>query len=538
MDEALIAHWRAAPGDVLGALFDHSALLVLALDAEGRVLRQSAALARLTGRDGAAMEGRPLAGIMPEASAERLAGRVLPELRAHGRVASVDLTLTDVAGRAVPVRLSAFAELDATGSFVRALALLTDQRETRAALEALDRKAAEAEEESRAKSRLLAALSHEIRTPMNAILGFAQLLELGALDATQRGHVRAILSAGEALMGLLADLLDASKVEAGEMRVEPRRFDLHEMLDEVARWWLGPAAEKGLALKVGAAEDLPRHVVSDRGRVQQVLNNYLANAVKYTPSGRIALSVGVRPGPDRAGEGAATICFRVEDTGPGIAAEDVARLYRPFVQVGGAAQAERSGWGLGLSICADIAEAMGAEVGVESEPGRGSVFWFDLPVLIAGPEEASDEAAAPEGPAAAPAEATPAGRVLVVEDDPLNKDVMRRILAGLGHEAEVASNGFEALEALESGGFDLVLMDVMMPGLDGANATRRLRASESPARDIPVIGCSAHVSPEAEARYRTAGMTAFLPKPVDRAALAAAVAAALRSAGRARGSPE
>ena len=514
MDRDLVEYWRQAPGDFLGALFSHSALLALAFDAEGRVRALSAALARLTGLSDPDVAGRPLGELMTEGSAHLFVEVALPELLARGSVDGVDLDLIDAGGGVLPVRLSALCEVAPDGRCLRAVAVLSDLRETRAALEALDRKAAEAQEASEAKSRFLAAMSHEIRTPMNAILGFAQLLDLSDLDETHKGHVRAILSAGESLMTLLADLLDLTQVEAGRMRVEPRAFDLFEMLGEVSAWWRAAAAEKGLELSVTTAAGLPRHVVTDRGRVQQVLHNYLGNAVKFTPGGRVELCVEALEG------GAAPVIrFRVSDTGPGIAASDVARLYRPFVRIEGGGAPAREGWGLGLSICASIAEAMGAEVGVESEPGRGSVFWFDLPVQLPA------EPAAPAAPAAAPP-AGPARRILLAEDEPLNQEVMGRMLRGMGHEVAVAANGFEALEALERERFDLVVMDVMMPGLDGVAATRRLRAGGHGRADIPVIGCSAHVSPEAEARYREIGMTAFLPKPVDRARLAAAIAEA------------
>ncbi len=529
MDRDLVSYWRQGRGDFLGALFTHSDLLALSFDAEGRVLDQSAALARLTSRDEAVVRGRLLTELMPEGSAHLFTEVALPELVARGSIDGIDLELLDAAGRPLPVRVSALCELDTQGRCLRAVAILSDLRETRAALEALDRKAAEAQEASEAKSRFLAAMSHEIRTPMNAILGFAQLLDLSDLDETRRGHVRAILSAGDSLMTLLADLLDLTQVEAGRMRVECRAFDLHEMLDAVAGWWRAAATRKGLILCMTRAPGLPRHVTSDKGRIEQVLHNYLGNAVKFTTEGRVDLHVEpLRSEVEGEGEGAArAIRFRVSDTGPGIAAADVARLYRPFVRVGGEGAPPREGWGLGLSICASIAEAMGADVGVESEPGRGSTFRFDLP-LGAPADLAPPPERMPAPDADAPQESR---RILVAEDDRLNQEVMRRILDGLGHEVAVASNGFEALERLEREPFDLVLMDVMMPGLDGVAATRRLRASGHGQADIPVIACSAHVSPEAEARYREIGMTTFLPKPVDRARLVAAIAAAAWPAG-------
>jgi len=529
VDAGLIRHWRAAPGDFAGALMAGSALLALSFDAGGRVLRESPALARLRG---ARLEGRALAEAMTPASAALFADAVLPQLRAQGSVEGAELDLTAADGTALPVRMSALCELDPAGGVLRAVALLTDLRETRAVMAALEEKAAEAEDASAAKSRFLAAMSHEIRTPMNAILGFAQLLEMDEADPTRAGHIAGILSAGRSLMALLTDLLDHAQVEAGQMRVAPSAVDLDALLAEVESWWRPAAADRGLAFAVTRDPALPARVTADPTRLQQVLNNYLANAVKFTQTGRVALDVGLHEGAP----GGPALRFRVCDTGPGIAPHDVARLYRPFVQVGAAADAgaaAQAGWGLGLSICARIAEAMGARVGVDTAPGRGSVFWLDLPLrlpaappLPAAAEERSDARtdALKNGDTGGPEPATRPLRLLVAEDDALNLDVMRRLLADMGHEVESAGNGFEALDKLQAGGFDAVLMDVMMPGLDGVAATRRLRAGPGPARDIPVIACSAHVGAEAAARYRAEGMTAFLPKPVDRAALRAVLA--------------
>jgi len=500
------------------ALFDRSALLALALDAEGRLVRVSARLADLLGRDEAELRGRPVTALMPGPAARLFDEDLMPTLARTGRIEAADLALGDGSGREVPVRLSAYVERDEAGAFRRGVAILTDRREALDAVRRLEEKAAEAEEASEAKSRFLAAMSHEIRTPMNAILGFAQLLDLSDLDATRRGHVQAIRSAGESLMTLLADLLDLSQVEAGRMRVEPRVVDVADMLDEVVGWWRGSAADKGLSLELERDSELPARILADRGRVEQVLNNYLGNAVKFTVAGGIAL----RASPVETAAGGPAIRFAVADTGLGIPGAELGRLFDPFVQVEGDGTGGHGGWGLGLSICATIAEAVGGEVGVESVPGAGSVFRFDLPVRLPPAEDlgagASGEPAASEAPPL---------RILLAEDDGLNQQVMEGMLAGMGHAVTTVADGFALLEALEREPFDLVVLDVMMPGLDGLGALRRLRETAHAGRDVPVIGCSAHVSPESDARYRAMGMAAFLPKPVARDALADAIAAAI-----------
>ncbi|MEM6739631.1 MAG: response regulator [Pseudomonadota bacterium] len=519
MGDGLRGHYAERPGDAMGALFAHAPLLALSFDARGRLTDASAALAALLGQARDALIGRLLSEAMPGAHHAAFVDGVLHPLQETGIAAATEIALLDKAGAAVPLRCAAFAEFDRDGAFQRGIALLEDLRPTRATLEELDRKAAEAEEASQAKSRFLAAMSHEIRTPMNAILGFAQLLELSDLDATSAGHVRAILSAGTAMMDLLTDLLDLSQVEAGEMRIAPEPFDLHALIDDLEGWWRGSAAQKTLSFTVRRGPGLPRVVQSDAGRIRQVLNNYLANAVKFTAEGGVTLRADYAPGADGQG----IVKFSVADTGPGIAPEHVARLYRPFVRIEADGRGPRPGWGLGLSICANIAEALGADVGVESKAGEGATFRFDVPVSV--PPDAArwpDRALSSDMPAPGPAR-----HVLLVEDNALNREVMRRMLEDLGHRVTIAANGFEALSALEEVAVDVVVMDIMMPGLGGVAATKRLRSAGHGRRDVPIIACSAHVSADDEARYREAGMTVFLPKPIERAALARALVAAV-----------
>ncbi len=515
--QALSAHYSAAPGDVLGALFDHAPILALVLDPEGRVVLVSSALSALLQLSDTQWKGRPLTDFMPLSEAPVLDTQVLPTLLRDGRIAGVDLTFRDRLGEGVPARMSAFAELDSDGQPTRFIAILEDLREARAALDALDQQAAEAEEASAAKSRFLAAMSHEIRTPMNAIMGFAQLLEMSELDPEHLAHVRSILSAGKGMMGLLTDLLDLSQVEAGQMRIEAKTFDLDAVLADVESWWHRVAQEKGLVFSLDRSDDVPPFVRSDAGRIQQVLTNYLANAVKFTADGSVTLTVSMTWPGEQGAPGPATMRFRVRDTGPGIAPEHVARLYRPFVRIEGSGGGARTGWGLGLSICANIAEAMGADVGVETEAGKGATFWFDVPVEIPRTGHGAKPSVEPA------VEAGPVRKVLLVEDNALNTEVMRRMLEELGHSVVHAANGFEALTILETAEVDAVIMDIMMPGLGGVATVKRLRLAEHGRRDVPVIACSAHVSSDDEVRYRAAGMTLFLPKPIDRAALARAV---------------
>jgi CheY-like chemotaxis protein len=354
-------------------------------------------------------------------------------------------------------------------------------------------------------------MSHEIRTPMNAILGFAQLLKLSNLDEKRKGHVDAIISAGGSLMNLLTDLLDLSHIEEGKMRIEPREFELLDQLDQIADWWHSSAKQKGLKLVVTLDRALPRVIRADPVRLQQVLNNFLGNAVKFTEAGQVILRVEL---VDRVSD-TARLRFEVEDTGPGMQPSQIAQLFKPFVQIESDFGKERGGWGLGLSICLNIAQRLDAKIDVDSTPGKGSTFSFELDVEVVEPSVteaiAADDATTKSDLGTL--------KVLLAEDNKLNQDMMFTILTNLGYEVDTVANGFEAVEATIKNRYDLILMDIMMPGMDGIGATKQIRGSDNPMHDVPIVACSAHVADEARERYLSMGMNAFVPKPIDQGEL-------------------
>jgi CheY-like chemotaxis protein len=308
-------------------------------------------------------------------------------------------------------------------------------------------------------------------------------------------------------MNLLTDLLDLGQVEAGRMRIEMRPFDLQPMLDQVADWWYSSANEKGLRLNITLDTGLPERVITDPVRLQQILNNFLSNALKYTDAGHVVLSVEQVAQTDTS----TRLRFSVTDTGIGMSEAQLGNLFKPFVQIESDFGKERGGWGLGLSICRNIADMMGAEIGVTSTPGQGSAFHFEL-----------DMATAPAPDLAPDVKGVPASglRILIAEDNAMNQDVMRTMLRDFGHEVVTVSNGFEAVEAMLKGRFDVVLMDITMPGLDGLGATEQIRNADGQMRRVPIVACSAHVGADVQDRYRRAGIDDFLSKPVDRDALA------------------
>ena len=360
-----------------------------------------------------------------------------------------------------------------------------------------------------AKSHFLSRMSHELRTPLNSILGFAQLLAADAgLTEEQRSQVQTLLGAGRHLLELVNGLLDLGKIEAGRLELTDRPLALPALLASCAELLRPEAQRKGISLRVTLADTLPAHVRGDPTRLRQLALNLLSNAVKYTPPGGV-VALRASAGGFAAPEGRAPIRIKIEDTGPGIPKEQLGRLFQDFQQL---APALEPGTGLGLAISARLAETMGGRIGCDSEAGRGALFWVELPLPLAeAPASAPAPTAAPRAPL----------RVLVVDDVAANRAVARAMLAAAGHSVEVAANGADAVEAVATRDLDVVLMDLQMPGMDGLEATRRIRAMPPPRGRVPVFALTASALPEQVEQCRQAGMDGHLAKPIERAALLA-----------------
>ena len=395
---------------------------------------------------------------------------------------------------------------------------------TALALEAAQR-AAEAANE--AKSAFLAVMSHELRTPLNGVLGMARALQRSQLDPRQTVQVATILRSGDALLTMLNDVLDMTKIEAGRMDLEVGAFDPRRLAEEVVELWIEGARAKHLSLDWSADPELPSWLTGDETRVRQIVMNLVSNALKFTETGSVRLEIAPAPGAD--GDGGVEIC--VIDTGIGMTPEQVAMLFQPFVQAESSTARRYGGTGLGLAICRDLAHRMGGEVEVESEAGRGSTFraWLPLP-----PAEAPNLDATSSGIDHAPAMLPPL-RILVADDNPINQAVARAVLEAAGAVVEVAADGADALEHLRVSAFDVVLMDVNMPVMDGIEAVARIRSGQAGRADIPVIALTADAMVGEEHRLRALGFDALQPKPVLPAALIAAIveAVAARPADRA-----
>ena len=381
-----------------------------------------------------------------------------------------------------------------------------------------------AEEASQAKSEFLANMSHEIRTPLNAVLGMMSLLLDSPLSPLQREYVATARSSGAALLGVINDILDVSKIEAGRLDVEIAPFLLRECLDE-AMGILTPKAEAaGLALHCRMADGVPAAVESDAARLRQILVNLLDNAIKFTPQGEVRLEV--EAGAEK--DGLAELRFAVRDTGIGIQPDRLDRLFKPFGQADSSMSRLYGGTGLGLVISRRLAERLGGRMWVESEPGRGSTFSFTVrcrPVEEA-PSRASAGAARDDAALAfaSPrlAEHLPL-RILLAEDNSVNLRVGLLMLERMGYLADVAGNGVEVLEALRRQPYDLVLMDVQMPGMDGLEATKRIRTEFPRGWQPRIVAMTANVLREQREACLLAGMDDFVQKPVGFADLRAAL---------------
>ncbi len=436
-------------------------------------------------------------------------GLIADARKGNKRIYSVE---RELAGRHVTLRIQPVSMGDDFLGMVLNIHDITEQRTARLA----------AEEASRAKSSFLANVSHEIRTPMNGVLGMTAMLLETELTEEQQRFASTVQESAEALLGLINDVLDFSKVEAGKLTLQAQDFDWQRLLEGVRQILVPQVDSKQLQITCCGDPALPALLRGDESRLRQVLLNLGGNAVKFTEGGGVVLEVECVE--ETAEE--VTVRFSVMDTGGGVAVNEQRRLFESFYQVDGSDTRQHGGSGLGLAICKQLVELMGGTIGLESAVGEGSIFWFSVTLARAtNPATATNLAATNEGKALAVHDVTMdgtqsrSGRILVVDDNKTNRQVALTLLEHMGYEVVVARSGKQALTMTATPFFDLVLMDLQMPGMDGLETTRALRAEGHVARAgwaLPVVALTAHARSEDRHRCLAAGMDDYLTKPLQK----------------------
>ena len=487
----------------LHELIQQSADGILVVDGDGYCHDVNDAVLRLIGVDAPTLRRQPVSNFLPAAARQRQL-RLLARYLRRKPLRTGRLLLALIRADASRVMVEASVSAISTQGRTLAVIMLRDITERLEQARYLTAARDSAEATLRAQTAFLANMSHEIRTPMNAVIGFTELLQRGTLDVGQADYLRRVQNASRHLLGILNDVLDFSKIEAGKMQTENVGFALADLLDQCSGVYSAAARGKGLYLRTEYQGGPGLLLRGDPLRLTQVLSNLLANAIKFTQHGGVTLAAEVLDDGDPL-----TLCLTVRDTGVGMAEEHMRNLFQPFVQADASTTRHFGGTGLGLAISSGLVRLMGGSFQVRSEPGQGSVFSFQLTLARALVDEVSIQRAVDTNQAACRDL-----KVLLTEDNADNQLVGKELLRRAGVEVTLANNGAEALAMLQTADFDLVLMDIHMPEMDGFEATRRLRAMPQFAH-LPVIAMTAAATVQDRNKCLEAGMNDHIGKPFD-----------------------
>lgn len=490
---------------------------IITIDEESRIMFANPATERIFGFSSEELNGKPLTMLMPE----RLRDAHVDAMKRHGDygkrhlpIGAIDFPGLHKSGREVPLEIS-------YGQFIKEgkhffIGIVRDVTERKRAVEELREAKEAAESANQAKSQFLANMSHELRTPMNGFLGVLQLLlnnYAEPLGPKQRDLLMKADKAGHSLLQIISDILDLTKIERGILAIDETTFSLRECVSGAVDFFSIDAQQKGIGFAISFAEDVPKAVRGDCVRLRQVLFNLIGNAIKFTVQGEVTVQI---TAGNRTLAGKKEITFTITDTGIGIPAEKKHLLFRPFTQVDNSDTRRYGGTGLGLAISGQIIEMMGGTISIESTEGIGTSISFTVPLEEAEGVEKGKLSEAPPSVATPMPESEKKPLFLVAEDDLLASDLLKEILAWQGFEIELARTGSEAVEMWEAGKYDLIIMDLQMPRMDGITATRIIREKEKAAGGhIPIVAMTAHAFHEDEERCFAAGMDGYLTKPLD-----------------------
>ena len=502
--------------DYLENLLNYANAPIIVWDSSFRVTRFNHAFERLTGLNADEVMGKQLGILFPDKSRDESMRLIENALSGdHWETVEIPILHTDGSLHTVLWNSANILDKDNT-KVVATIAQGQDITERKRAEEELRQAKVTAEAANSAKSQFLANMSHELRTPMTGVLGMLEFTLNTTLDPQQQDFIETAHKSAHTLLRILNDILDLAKVEAGKLYIEEKPFVLQDCVSAAIDILVPEARRKGLELNCAIADDLPKTVIGDQVRLLQVLTNLLGNSVKYTERGEVSITV---TAGSQAPEGKKEIKFIVTDTGIGIPANKRELIFQSFTQADESHTRKYGGVGLGLAICKDLVERMGGVISCVSEEGVGSTFLFILPLAeglhkneatakLIIPEMSQREFSLTEGCRKA--------RLLLAEDDPITRKVIGMMLQKSNFDLDMAENGLQAVDMWEKGDYDLVLMDVQMPGQDGFAATRAIREKEQAnGGHTLIVAMTAHAFEEDEKRCLAAGMDAYIPKPID-----------------------